>query len=638
MDLRDATTDPTLDTADRRDADLSEAEHRYGALVRGSSDGVIIHDGTLIVFANAAARRLAGTNNLADPVGMRIDAFVQDQDSRRLHDVSLAMAADPKSEHRVTLHLRRLSGDVLPVEASVATVSWNGHQAFQVVLHDLRTQPLIAHVGYQHGQPESVHGDDELVSDTGALRRSSDTPVDSGRWPDVASFVTELREGLQTGALHASFQPIVELRTGLLRKVEALARWDHPRRGTIMPAEFIPLAERSGLIAELGEHILLQSCTDVVRMGEQGIDVGLSVNLSAMQLLHSDIAGRIAGVLERTGLAAAQLWIEVTESVLVDDEALLPLHELRDLGAHLVIDDFGTGFATFQYLTRLPVDALKIDTTFVAGLGKSANDTAIVRSVIGLGRELGLEIVAEGVETESHRAQLLALHCRLGQGWLFGPAMRYEVFVAAFRRTSEEEQPNPAASWDAHERVRLAALRASRILDTAPESSFDSIVHLASHVLSAPMALISLVDADRQWFKAKVGVEIGETARNISFCDHALRDPNRPLIVPDAALNDRFAYSPLVTGPLGIRAYAGVPILSREGLPIGALCVMDTQPRRFTEVEVRHLTMLSEQAGELIDLRRRTSELSDMNQRAAALRLVSESPPDTELMIAPTHE
>ena len=101
MDLWDATTDPTLDRAARRDADLSEAEHRYGALVRGSSDGVIIHDGTLIVFANAAARRLAGTNNLADPVGMRIDSFVQDQDGRGLHDVSLALAADPKSEHRV---------------------------------------------------------------------------------------------------------------------------------------------------------------------------------------------------------------------------------------------------------------------------------------------------------------------------------------------------------------------------------------------------------------------------------------------------------------------------------------------------------------------------------------------------------
>ena len=608
----------------------SEAEHRYAALARGSSDGVIIHDGVRIVFANAVASHLADANGCADPVGMRIDSFVRDEDSSMLEAVGLALAADPTSEQRVTLHLRRLNGDVLPMEASVACVFWNGRRCYQVVLHDLRPQRELRNGQMRHdlvalldeassGQAAAGLGTIERLAGepfsagAGERRRLDDARLDTGRWPDVATFAAELTVALRTGALVPHYQAIVDLSSRRVRKVEALARWEHPQRGMIMPDEFITLAERCGLIVELGELILRRSCADIVKMNASGIDIGVSVNLSAQQLLRPDVADRVAGVLADTGLEPSRLWIEVTEGILVGDEALLRLHELRDLGAHLVIDDFGTGFATFQYLTRLPVDALKIDTSFVAGLGTNSSDTAIVRSVMNLGRELGLEVVAEGVENESQRAQLRALHCRLGQGWLFGPALPYDVFVATHRRNGAGEQPTP--SWDAHESLRLTALRACRILDTSPEPAFDSLVQLSSDILSAPMTLISLVDADRQWFKASVGIDITETSREVSFCDYALLEPYQPLVIADTSLDPRFVDNELVTGSPHIRSYAGMPIRSREGLPLGALCIMDTVPRSFTDAQLNHLRMLSEQAAALLDLRRRTAELSDINQR-----------------------
>jgi PAS domain S-box-containing protein/diguanylate cyclase (GGDEF)-like protein len=440
------------------------------------------------------------------------------------------------------------------------------------------------------------------------------------------SLVADLLAGLSSGAVYVAYQEIVDLSTRRTLKVEALARWNHPDRGPIPPGVFIPLAERHGVIDALGTWVLERACHDVVEMHRRGVDVDLTVNLSVIQLRDPDITQRVERAIRSAGLAADRVWIEVTESVLVDDRAIAPLHRLHDLGVRLVIDDFGTGYSTFQYLTRLPVDALKIDMTFVAGLGVDVSDTAIVRSVIGLGRELGLQVVAEGVETESQRAQLLRLDCRLGQGWLFGPAVALETFLGAQQRASQLHTSAPATTSVTEEPLRLNALRACKVLDTNRETAFDSLVQLAARLLRTPMALISLIETDRQWFKARVGVDVSETPRDVSFCAHAIEQPREPFVIADALVDDRFAANPLVTGPPNIRAYAGIPICSREGLALGALGVMDTEPRTFTSDEVAMLTTLADQASTLLDLRRRAAELHALILRLQALHLGDDPP------------
>jgi GAF domain-containing protein len=160
--------------------------------------------------------------------------------------------------------------------------------------------------------------------------------------------------------------------------------------------------------------------------------------------------------------------------------------------------------------------------------------------------------------------------------------------------------------------MRIAALEACRILDTSADHAFDSLVRLAAQLLDAPMALFCLVDADREWFKARVGVELSEVPRTIAFCSHTIADPHSAFVVPDATTDRRFATNPLVTGDPHIRAYAGFPVLSREELALGTFCVLDTQPRTFTDEQIDVLRSLAGQAGTLLDLRRRVAELNDL--------------------------
>jgi diguanylate cyclase (GGDEF)-like protein/PAS domain S-box-containing protein len=403
-------------------------------------------------------------------------------------------------------------------------------------------------------------------------------------WESDEAFVSDVRAAMISGAIYVAYQPIVDLRSGELKKLEALARWTQPGRGAIGPDVFIPWAERTGVIDELGEWILGRACRDVVKMEAAGIEVELNVNVSVVQLRHADVSQRFSDVLAGAGLAPDRVWVEVTESVLLDDDAEAPLAAVRALGVRLVIDDFGTGYANFEYLTRLVVDSLKIDTAFVAGLGVESRATAIVRSVMSFGRELGLEIVAEGVENESQRAQLVDLNCRLGQGWLFSRALRYDDLVARYAPTEIRPAPTPVDRRDgADESVRLSALRACRILDTAPEPGFDSIVRLASQLLSAPVALISLTDAHRHWFKARIGTDLIEIPRAAALMG-----------VPHA------------------RSSAEMPIRSREGLLLGNLSVVDTSQRTFTPRELGQLAVLADQVSELLDLRRRTVELDEL--------------------------
>jgi diguanylate cyclase (GGDEF)-like protein/PAS domain S-box-containing protein len=232
-----------------------------------------------------------------------------------------------------------------------------------------------------------------------------------------------LRRAQLQGELSLVYQPQVRLRDGALAGMEALLRWQHPQLGAVPPSRFIPLAEDMGIIGQLGEFALREACCQAMRWRKQGVHVPrMAVNLSVQQLEQEGLAPLVRAVLLQTGLDATGLELEVTESALMrrTDRARRTMDGLRRLGVSLAVDDFGIGYSSLSYLKQLPVHRLKIDYTFVRGIGQDASDEAIVRAIIGLGHSLGLEVLAEGIEHESQVHWLLSEGCQLGQGYLFG--------------------------------------------------------------------------------------------------------------------------------------------------------------------------------------------------------------------------
>ena len=240
----------------------------------------------------------------------------------------------------------------------------------------------------------------------------------------------ELHRALERNELRLHYQPIVSLETGRITGFEALMRWQHPERGMVRPDEFIPLAEESGLIVPMGRWALQEACRQASWWHAQGAPVTISVNLSPRQLAESTLIDEFAEVLRRTSVDPSAIWLEITESTLMRDaeSAVVTLGKLRALGVHLSVDDFGTGYSSMTYLKRFPVEALKVDRSFVDGLGEESGDTAICTAVVSLAHALGLRAVAEGVETASQMATLRQLGCELAQGYLFGRPEPAEVY------------------------------------------------------------------------------------------------------------------------------------------------------------------------------------------------------------------
>jgi diguanylate cyclase (GGDEF)-like protein/PAS domain S-box-containing protein len=236
----------------------------------------------------------------------------------------------------------------------------------------------------------------------------------------------ELANGIEKGEIVVRFQPGVDLVTGQVVCVEALARWDHPSRGLLAPHDFIGVAEDTGLIVGLGLRVLSTAC-EHGRRWENTFGLAaprVHVNLSARQLTTSNLPVLVQGVLDGSGLTPSKLCLEITESVLMDDASAVidTLWELKAIGVTLAIDDFGTGYSSLSYLRRFPVDVLKVDQSFVSGLGPDPEDSTIVAAIVNLATTLELEAIAEGVETFDQLDRLLGLGCHLGQGYLFAPA------------------------------------------------------------------------------------------------------------------------------------------------------------------------------------------------------------------------
>jgi diguanylate cyclase (GGDEF)-like protein/PAS domain S-box-containing protein len=266
--------------------------------------------------------------------------------------------------------------------------------------------------------------------------------------PTRLTLVAELRRAMEERELVLFYQPKAVLSDGEVRSVEALLRWHHPHQGWVYPDSFIPVAQETGLIRPLTLYVLDEALRQTREWKDAGLGLSVSVNLSMRNLLDVNFPEQVAELLEKWKVDAAYLELEITESTMLANptRTKMVLEQLSALGIRLSIDDFGTGYSSLAYLRRLPIDEIKIDRSFVMGMDEEADDVAIVRSTIDLGRNLGLEVVAEGVETREIWDQLRALGCSTAQGYYLSrpvPAERLQEWLEA-RRTGGGAAADPA--------------------------------------------------------------------------------------------------------------------------------------------------------------------------------------------------
>jgi diguanylate cyclase (GGDEF)-like protein len=310
-------------------------------------------------------------------------------------------------------------------------------------LLDGRTLNITASIGISifpdHGDtPDQLLGNADLALQAAKREGRGQRRVYSPILGQETRRATDMLEALGHSVAKAQFrvvyQPIYTMDREILG-FEALLRWKHPKWGQISPLEFIPLAEKSGLIVSIGDWVIDEVCRQAMEWNAAGVlPAKIFVNISGVQLARADFAWKIAKALERSGLAPERLELEITESWIISDlsGAADKLQQLRDLGVGIAIDDFGAGYSTFNYLQQLPLDTLKIDRCFIQRLDGSAPNLSTVRAIIGLAKQLGLKTVAEGVETEQNLAQLREIGCDLIQGFLLASPMEPQAACSLF--------------------------------------------------------------------------------------------------------------------------------------------------------------------------------------------------------------
>jgi diguanylate cyclase (GGDEF)-like protein len=272
-------------------------------------------------------------------------------------------------------------------------------------------------------------------------------PEMSTFFPDRLALEQDLRRALERRELELYYQPKVDVKTGDIIGMEALARWRHPERGLIAPSDFIPLAEETGLIMPIGQWVLREACRQNRAWQKQGLPpLRVAINISAAQLRHDDLADSVALALRETGMDARYLEIEITESVVMQNasSALASLDRLSQMGIHLAVDDFGTGYSSLSYLKRFPLNTLKIDRSFIRDLSSDRNDAAIVRAIITLAHSLRLEVVAEGVEEDAQLAFLRSFGGDQYQGFLHSQPLPAAAFERLLQSPDAAPVPAPA--------------------------------------------------------------------------------------------------------------------------------------------------------------------------------------------------
>jgi diguanylate cyclase (GGDEF)-like protein/PAS domain S-box-containing protein len=344
--------------------------------------------------------------------------------------------------------LARFGGDEFVVLIEAVDDPAQAVQVAERIMEELRSPFImegrdlyvIASIGISLGDARTHDADDLLREADTAMYRSKDegrdfrvfNPAMYERAFRRLEVENDLRRAIEQEEFVVHYQPMVDLQTGELWGMEALVRWDHPERGLLEPSEFVPVAEQSGLVIPMGEQVLREACFRAKEWQEENPRIPplvMSVNLSASQLSRLDLAGTVERVLKETGLEGSSLILDVTETVYVKVLAgnTAMLDRLRVLGVRFSIDDFGTGYSSLSYLKRLPADAIKIDQSFVEGLGKVVEDTAVVRMIIELAHTLGLEVVAEGVENEEQATLLKEMGCDFAQGYHFSKPLPAEA-------------------------------------------------------------------------------------------------------------------------------------------------------------------------------------------------------------------
>jgi diguanylate cyclase (GGDEF)-like protein len=299
--------------------------------------------------------------------------------------------------------------------------------------------------------PEELIRDADLAMYRTKRNRDRGREVLDLRAVHLAEHQASLARGLPgapgRNELHLAYQPIVDALDGRLTGAEALMRWTHPSRGPVPPTVFIPFAEQSGQIIDMGRWALEQACSDRHHWQRQrNVDIALAVNVSAHQFMSPGFADTVAAVLQRASTDPGLLTLEVTESVFVrdDERTLVVLHELKDIGVKLALDDFGTGYSSLGYLNTLPIDTIKIDHTFIANLSEEPGSQAVVTAIIELAHCLGLDVVSEGVETAEQHQELTKLGSDSCQGFYFAKPMPTSALDAIIRQTDESNPYLPA--------------------------------------------------------------------------------------------------------------------------------------------------------------------------------------------------
>jgi diguanylate cyclase (GGDEF)-like protein len=280
----------------------------------------------------------------------------------------------------------------------------------------------------EYGSPEEVLRDAGIALGNAKLRGESGFSVFDQAMHDRAvallGLETELRHAIQKDEFHLHYQPIIDLSVGRVASFEALVRWQHPVRGLVPPMEFIPMAEESSLINDIGRLVLEKACERLRRWCTEhphGERISMSVNISGKQFRQPNLIDQIRSILAQAGIRPGSLKLEITETAIMDDPKVAAemLKELTSAGISLQIDDSGTGYSSLSYLHRFPIQALKIDRSFVQPIGENGENAQIASTIVSMARNLGMQVIAEGIETESQNRALREMGCHFGQGFYF---------------------------------------------------------------------------------------------------------------------------------------------------------------------------------------------------------------------------
>jgi diguanylate cyclase (GGDEF)-like protein len=483
------------------------------------STAVLVVDLDHFRMVNASRGHDVGDRLLAG-VGARLRAAVPGHQAvARCGDDEFAVVCEDTDEHQAHALARRLLDAVAePFRVDGATV----HLTASIGVAVAPAEPAVPATDLLRHADTAVHaGKSAGRGRVHVFQHTLDEDVEH-RY----ALATDLRAALADGAVHLEYQPIVDLRSGAVVGLEALARWTHPERGPVSPSSFVTVAELSGLAPELDRWVLRRALQDMARLRRAGVvprNAYLAVNLSAASLTGTPLLDDLVSWTAASGLPATQLVLEITETAIMQDTevAVGLLRDLREHGFRVAMDDFGTGYSSLAHLRDLPVSALKIDRSFVADITEQRNALAIVAWIVDLARAVGVAVVAEGVETAEQVALLQGLGCVTAQGWFWGPAVPVTALLG--ERTLTGPQAMTA--------VRTAQARTAK-RDAGVSQSLQRLLELHQNGASAT-TIATTLNAERLCTPTGVGWHGASVARVLA---HRIRRCAGP---PDAVANPR---------------------------------------------------------------------------------------------------